>query len=177
MVVESIKNKKYFEITDSEYEILRALTDILMFNADKTNRLISDKNNDLYYKYYEYDLDSIICLLKNNNFCLIVTGADLMDKTEIYDIKPYIRFTDSHDDAISGFVDETQFPELNITNAEMLDELDNEIAENIKAILSSDPRPAYQNDESRIYGFEFGEYNIKFKVKDSDLTVVSIDNE
>lgn len=114
---------------------------------------------------------------ENNNICLIVTGADLMNKTEIYDIKPYIKFTDSHEDAISGFVDDTQFPKLNIINAEMLDKLDNEIADNIKVILSSDPRPAYQNDESRIYGFEFGDYNIKFKVKDSDLTVVSIDNE
>lgn len=111
--------------------------------------------------------------VKNGN--LIVSGADLMDGTPIYDIKPYIKFTDSHDDAVSGFVDETEFPELNVIDNGLLDCIEQK--DSIRAILKSNPRPAYQDDESRIYGFKFAKYEIKFKIKENDLIVISVENE
>lgn len=107
--------------------------------------------------------------------CLVVSGADLMDGTPIYDIKPYIRFTDSHEDAISGFVEEIEFNTLKVIDNGLLDNINE--AEDIKAILSSDPRPAYQEDEDRTYGFKFASYEIKFKVKGNDLIVIDIENE
>lgn len=107
--------------------------------------------------------------------CLVVSGADLMDGTPIYDIKPYIRFTDSHEDAISGFVEEIEFNTLKVIDNGLFDNINE--AEDIKAILSSDPRPAYQEDEDRTYGFKFASYEIKFKVKGNDLIVTDIENE
>lgn len=109
---------------------------------------------------------------ENNKPVLIVSGADLKDKTPIFDIKPYIAFTDSHEDAKSGFVDEVEFHKLNIIENGMLDNIDK--AESIREILSNDLRPAYQDDENRIYAFEFAEYKIKFKVNANDLIITEI---
>lgn len=118
---------------------------------------------------------SSVKLVKIKNGKLIVSGADLLDGTPIYDIKPYIRFTDSHEDAISGFVDTDEFHTLNVIDNGLLDSISE--ADSIRAILTSDPRPAYQDDENRIYGFKFASYDIKFKVKENDLTVIEIENE
>lgn len=114
---------------------------------------------------------SSVRLIEVNNGELIVTGADLMDSTPIYDIKPYIKFTDCHEDAICGYVDETEFHRLNVIDNGLLNNLD----KSIYKILENDPRPAYQDDESRIYGFKFAQYEIKFKVNGDDLTVVSVE--
>lgn len=118
---------------------------------------------------------SSVKLIKVQDGKLIVSGADLMDGTPIYDIKPYIKFTDSHEDAISGFVDENEFHELNVHDNGLFDNI--ECKETLILILSSDPRPAYQNDSEREYGFKFAQYEIKFKVKDNDLFVLSITDE
>lgn len=118
---------------------------------------------------------SSVKLVEVQNGCLIVSGADLMDSSPIYDIKPYIKFTDSHDDAISGFVEETEFQKLNVIDNGLLDSI--EQADSIRKILSSNPRPAYQDDADRVYGFKFSSYEIKFKVKDNDLIVLEIENE
>ena len=108
--------------------------------------------------------------------CVIeVSGADLMDNTPIYDIKPYIPYTDSHSDALGGFADnvfgnniEVYFP------FELERKLPAEILTPLKDILSNDPRPAYQND-GRVYGFEFADYKIQFQVENEILKVVSVE--
>ena len=108
---------------------------------------------------------------------LRVSGADLMNGTPIYDIKPYLPYTDSHPDAIGGFADEKLKDNLEVNFPPKLLNL---IPKNKKSalleLLSEDPRPHYINDDERIYGFEFAEFEIKFNVKDNVLTVVNILN-
>ena len=106
---------------------------------------------------------------------LKVKGADLMDGTPIYDIKPYIAYTDAHPDAISGFADhfagyrlEVSFPE------QLLKQVETEEQKTLIQILEQDPRPAYQDDESRIYKMDFGPYRISFSVSDDRLTVIDL---
>lgn len=114
--------------------------------------------------------------IENNN--LIVSGADLMNGTPIYDIKPYIPYCDCIKNARGGFTDETPFRMLNVEiDNDMKNRIEKEKWEVLKDILKNDPRPAYQNDEKRIYGFRFSDYEIKFKVKGNTLTVVEIENE
>lgn len=101
---------------------------------------------------------------------IIVRGADLMDGTPIYDIKPYIRYADSYPDAICGYVDslpekrlEVDFP---VELASVID--DEDIMKSITEVLSLDPRPSYHDDPVREYGMTFGKYNIRFRV-DGDI--------
>lgn len=114
---------------------------------------------------------------KHNTATITVSGADLMNGTPIYDIKPYIKFTDCHENAICGFVDENEFNQLKIV---FPNELKNKISPDrisvLENALKQDPRPAYQKDSHRIYGFEFGEQEIKFKVEGNILTILSIDD-
>ncbi len=107
---------------------------------------------------------------------LIVSGADLMNGTPIYDIKPYLPFTDSHPDAAGGFADafvnyglQVEFPE------ELLQLVPEEKREALMGVLSQDPRPSYQNDTERVYGVTFGTQNIRFQVSDQVLTVIAVD--
>jgi len=112
----------------------------------------------------------------DNGPILIVKGADLMNGTPIYDIKPYLPFTDSHPDAECGFADEVR------QNTELLDVT---IPENIKkklpeeklialeGILKNDPRPQYHANKDRIYGLDFSGINIRFVVEDKKLVVLS----
>lgn len=120
-------------------------------------------------------LSSVRLIDIEDNNTLIVSGADILNGTPVYDIKPYIKFTDSHEDAVCGYVDEREFKILNVIDNGLLNGIRQ--AESIKEILSNDPRPAYQEDENRIYGFRFAGYEIKFKVKENDLFVISIDDE
>jgi len=106
---------------------------------------------------------------------LNVSGADLMDGTPIYDIKPYIAYTDSHPDAISGFASkpaeyllEVNFPE------ELLERVPSAIRESLIDVLAHDPRPQYQDDPKRVYGMEFGGMEVKFCVDGTQLIVQSI---
>lgn len=116
--------------------------------------------------------------IKNNKPIIIVSGADLLDGTPIYDIKPYITYTDSHTDAKCGFVDETEFKTLDVEiDSKLLNKLSNNQKEAIFEILKNDPRPAYQNDDGRVYGFKYANYEIKFKVEKDTLTVIEIENE
>ena len=107
--------------------------------------------------------------------CLIVSGADLLDGTPIYDIKPYLPFTDCHPDAVGGYADEhldhrlaVVFPE------ELLDKIPSEKRESVIGCLADDPRPSYQEDEKRIYHMAFGENEISFRVESNTLTVVKV---
>ena len=102
---------------------------------------------------------------------LHVLGADMMDGTPIYDIKPYLAFTDSHEDASGGFASDPQ-QRLTVAAAENISVLlPEETWQVLCDVLALDPRPAYQDDPDRVYGMSFGEYNIKFTVADDVLTV------
>ena len=103
-----------------------------------------------------------------------VLGADLMDGTPIFDIKPYIVYADSHADARSGFVDKRQWPKLQVVLPDELHDVFSE--EQLKALrhtLELDPRPHYQNDPQKVYGMPFEGRDIHFRVNDGVLTVLS----
>ena len=106
---------------------------------------------------------------------LYVSGADLMDGTPIYDIKPYIAYTDSHPDAVSGFASKpTEYLlEVDFTEA-LLEKVDPEQRESLIEVLAHDPRPQYHADPERVYGMEFGGMEVKFKVNNDLLTVLEI---
>lgn len=107
--------------------------------------------------------------------CLRVSGADLMNGTPIYDIKPYLPYTDSHPDAVGGFADKKLNDNLKVIFPNELLML---IPENKKSalleLLSEDPRPHYISDSDRVYGFEFADFEIKFKVENNVLTVLEV---
>ena len=104
---------------------------------------------------------------------IYVKGADLMDGTPIYDIKPYIPYADSHPEARSGFVDESDWQALEVVIPETVSKLlsADEMA-SLRKVLALDPRPHYQEDPERIYGMPYGGYDIRFKVDGKVLTVV-----
>lgn len=106
---------------------------------------------------------------------LHVLGADLMDGTPIYDIKPYIVYTDSHPEAVSGFAEKPaeSLLEVVIPN-DLLIKIDPEKRESLAAVLSHDPRPQYHDDPSRVYGMVFGRYEIRFRVVETTLQVTDI---
>ena len=106
---------------------------------------------------------------------LIVEGADLLDGTPIYDIKPYLTFTDSHPDASSGYADEVLGNNLHVNIPEEFAKmLTHDEKSELEAILSQDPRPHYKKDGSTEYGMSFCSYNVNFKVEDELLTVTKI---
>lgn len=101
---------------------------------------------------------------------LIVRGADLMDGTPIFDIKPYIAYADAHPEAKGGFTDSVTFKKLSVVLPE------NAAApEGLESVLENDPRPRYQDDPDRVYGMEYAGCEIKFKVTGDALTVISIE--
>lgn len=105
-----------------------------------------------------------------------VLGADLMDGTIIYDIKPYIPYTDSHPTARAGFTDSVQWQSLQVEfTAEAQTSLPRIIDRGVlESILSQDPRPHYHDDPERIYGMEYAGYDVRFRVSGSVLTVTDI---
>lgn len=106
---------------------------------------------------------------------LHVSGADLMDGTPIYDIKPYIAYTDSHPDAVSGFANKPAEYLLDVEVVkELIDIVPEKQRESLIAVLAHDPRPQYQDDPERVYGMAFDQYEVRFKVKDLSLTVIDI---
>ena len=104
-----------------------------------------------------------------------VLGADLMDGTPIYDIKPYVAYTDSHPDARCGFVDTHQWNPLQVELPPSLARLfsDDEL-EALKQILAQDPRPQFHDDAARIYGMPYAGRDVHFRVEGDVLTVVDI---
>ena len=112
----------------------------------------------------------------NGSIVLKVSGADMLNDTPIYDIKPYIAFTDSHTDADSGFAKEYTNYHLDVNiGEEAKSNIKEEHLTSVIKILSLDPRPAYQKDPTRIYGVSIYDYNIKFKVEKSTLFVVKVE--
>ncbi len=113
---------------------------------------------------------------KEKGVYLVVEGADLLNGTPIYDIKPYLPFTDIHTDAIGGFTETIDTSELEVVISDNIkSSYDMEFIKNLEGILSQNPRPPYHNDPERLYGFSFSEREIKFKVEGNILTVVEID--
>ena len=104
-----------------------------------------------------------------------VRGADLVDGTPIYDIKPYIRYADSRPDALCGYVDGLSECRLTVDIPEELAVKMGEELEALTDILSLDPRPSYQNDPHREYGLSFAGRNIRFRVMGGTLTVLDIE--
>ena len=107
---------------------------------------------------------------------LHVSGADLLDQTPIYDIKPYITFTDSHPDAVCGFTRDYQDYRLDVVIPPAIaNKLPPEWRQPITDLLACDPRPSYQQDPTRVYGMTVADFEIRFTVTENLLTVVSID--
>jgi tRNA-Thr(GGU) m(6)t(6)A37 methyltransferase TsaA len=111
----------------------------------------------------------------NDGTVLHVAGADLMDGTPIFDIKPYIPYSDSHPEALGGFTDtagdfllEVEFPQS------LLERLPVGKQEAAIAVLSHDPRPSYQRKPDRVYGLSFAGFDIRFTVTENTLTVTDV---
>ena len=107
---------------------------------------------------------------------LHVGGADLMDGTPIFDIKPYIPYADCQPEATGGFTDTAGDFLLNVEfPASLLEKLPEEKREAAIQVLSHDPRPSYQRKPDRIYGLTFAGFDLRFQVKEDILTVVEVD--
>ncbi len=106
---------------------------------------------------------------------IVVSGADLMDGTPIVDIKPYLPYSDSKPDASGGFAESVRHETLEVEiSSEILEKFPEDKRESLLEILKEDPRPHYQNNPDRLYGLSFADHEIKFKVCDSTLRVISI---
>ena len=109
---------------------------------------------------------------------LIVGGADLLDGTPIFDIKPYIPYSDSRPEAAGGFTDrvgdfllDVKFPQ------ELLEKLPADKQAAAVGVLSHDPRPSYQRTPGRVYGLNFAGFDIRFTVENTVLTVQSVEKQ
>lgn len=109
---------------------------------------------------------------------IVVRGADLMDGTPIYDIKPYVAYADSHPNARSGFVDTHQWRTLRV---EIMPAVEKQLGRmgfpqlllaQLRDVLAQDPRPQYQKDPDRVYGMPFAGFDIRFRVCGDQLTVI-----
>ena len=106
---------------------------------------------------------------------LHVAGADLMDGTPIYDIKPYIPYADCHPDAAAGFTAQTQFHHLTmVCDAGLWARVPAVQQAALQGVLENDPRPSYQHDPERVYGFSFAGFEVRFTVDGNQLTVRDI---
>lgn len=108
---------------------------------------------------------------------IYVKGADLMDGTPIFDIKPYIRYADSRPDAACGYVDDLMERRLRVRiSPELVARVsDDDVLATLVETLSLDPRPSYHNDPNREYGLSFAGYNVRFVIEDGVLDVTDIE--
>ena len=106
---------------------------------------------------------------------IYVLGADLLDGTPIYDIKPYLAYADSHPDAVGGFADGVRDYALEVEIPdELLAQIPPEDRSSLLTVLAHDPRPSYQDDPERVYFLKYGEKEYSFRVEGGVLTVVKI---
>lgn len=106
---------------------------------------------------------------------IYVSGADLMNGTPIIDIKPYLPYTDIHFDSSNGFALGDKTGNLNITcDNELLSTIPSNMVDGLFETLKHDPRPSYQNDNKRIYGMSYGDFQIKFRVNNKTLEITDI---
>ena len=107
---------------------------------------------------------------------LHVSGADLMDGTPIFDIKPYLPYTDSHPQAAGGFTDGLAHEPLTVEcSPALLEHIPADSREGLLGVLAGDPRPRYQEDPQRVYGLSFAGRNVKFTVDGDRLTVIAVE--
>ena len=107
---------------------------------------------------------------------LEVSGIDIVDGTPILDIKPYLTFADSYSNAVCGFADRLYGQQLKVIIPHSISKtIPDDLTDALKGLLAEDPRPRYQNDPERVYGFAFGKYEVKFKVDGEILTVISVE--
>ena len=107
---------------------------------------------------------------------LVVGGADLMDGTPIYDIKPYLPLADCHPEATGGFSEARKGYELRVVfPPALLERIEPEHRQALYGVLSQDPRPSYQHDPERVYGVAFAGHNVRFTVSDGVLTVCGVE--
>lgn len=115
---------------------------------------------------------------ENNGIVIDVLGLDLLDKTPVYDIKPYLPESDYAPNALGGFAkDFIDYKLKVIANDKLLEKIPKEDRQPIIECLSQDVRPSYQEDENRIYGFAYNDTNVKFKVKELELTIVEVEKK
>ena len=120
-------------------------------------------------------LDSIE-ITKEYGPVLHICGADLMNGTPVFDIKPYLPYVDSHPEAANGFAGLVKDYALQVEYSDaLLNFIPEEKREALIEVLSQDPRPSYQDNPERIYGMRFSEYEIKFQVNNFILKVISIE--
>lgn len=106
---------------------------------------------------------------------LVVSGADLMNGTPIYDIKPYLPHIDSHPDARGGFAVPAAEHRLKVVFPEQwLEKVPEQLRDGLTEVLAQDPRPSYQHDPERVYGFGFARLEVKFTVDGDVLTVYGV---
>lgn len=114
-------------------------------------------------------------LIENKGPVLHVTGADILDGTPIFDIKPYIAFADCHPDAVCGFTEGYKEYKLSVEFKEgLIEKIDPDLRGAVTELLACDPRPSYQNDPERVYGVSVSGYEIKFSVNGDTLTVIEV---
>ena len=107
---------------------------------------------------------------------LRVSGADLLDGTPLYDIKPYLPYTDSHPEARGGFSEDVMGWALRVDfPPALLETLPETIRRTVLDLLAQDPRPSYQNDPKRVYGMAYAGWNIRFTVSGDGLTVTQVE--
>ena len=122
---------------------------------------------------------------QNGALELVVSGADLLNGTPIYDIKPYLSYSDSHPDAKNGFADEVKAHRLEVNwgafgdgqslaSVSLAARVSEKIIRDLNEILSQDPRPAYQDDPEREYKLDYAGYNVTFFVKNMTLFIKNI---
>ena len=112
---------------------------------------------------------------KNEGTVLIVEGADILDGTPIYDIKPYLPYTDAHPDASAGFAGEVAGYSIDVEIPEEYGSLlTKEKKEQLEGVLAHDPRPSYKDDPDYEYGMIFGDYDVFFKADEKKLSVTKI---
>ncbi len=104
---------------------------------------------------------------------LVVAGADLMDGTPIYDIKPYIPYADSHPEAIGGFAKTAVTPTLEVVFPQDIT-MEESTKTALSQVLALDPRPSYQKNPEKVYAMEFGQYHVEFNVENTVLHVTKI---
>jgi len=115
-------------------------------------------------------------ITKKDGPVIYVKGADLLSGTPIYDIKPYLPFSDCHPDATGGFADEVKDYKIKVVfPEELLEKVDTGCHQELIRMLEDDPRPSYKGDSQKEYGMRFSSYDVFFVVKDGVLTVTRIE--
>lgn len=112
----------------------------------------------------------------SGELALIISGADMMDGTPVFDIKPYLPYSDSHPDAGSGYSSGARDPQLEVIfDPDLLDRIDEPLRAGLIHTLSLDPRDAYNKKDGNTYGLSFGDKNIRFSVDGNVLTVTDVE--